>query len=145
MAPGYATARANLGMMFARIGQTDKAVFHLKKVVEGKPDAAEARRNLGHALAEEGDSLEASVQLEKADQLSGGKDSLTLHLLGLVYDDLGRFPESVRAERQALAIAIEQNNPDLIQSINAHLGKMLQMGQPLAPPRPDGVRSPASP
>jgi Flp pilus assembly protein TadD len=145
LAPGYATARANLGMMFARIGQTDKAVFHLKKVVEGKPDAAEARRNLGHALAEEGDSLEASVQLEKADQLSGGKDSLTLHLLGLVYADLGRFPESVRAERQALAIAIEQNNPDLIQSINAHLGKMLQMGQPLAPPRPDGVRSPASP
>ena len=136
LAPGYATARANLGMVLARTGQTDKAVFHLKKVVEDKPDAAEARRNLGHALAEQGDFQEASVQLEKADRLSGGRDPLALHLLGLVYADLGKLPESIRAERQALAIAIEENNPDLTQAINAHLDQMPQVGQPLAPPRP---------
>jgi Flp pilus assembly protein TadD len=136
LAPGYPTARANLGMMLARTGQSDKAVFHLKKVVEGKPDAAEARRNLGHALAEKGDFREASLQLEKADRLSGGKDPLTLHLLGRVYADLGRFPESIQAERRALATAMEQNSPDLIQAINAHLNEMLQVGQPPAPPRP---------
>jgi Flp pilus assembly protein TadD len=135
LAPGYPTARANLGMMLARTGQSDRAVFHLKKVVEGKPDAAEARRNLGHALAEKGDFREASLQLEKADRLSGGKDPLTLHLLGMVYADLGRFPESIQAERKALTIAVEQNNPDLIRDINAHLDKMLQVGKPLAPPR----------
>ena len=136
LAPSYATARANLGTMLARTGQADKAVFHLKKVVEGKPDAADARRDLGHALAEKGDPQEASVQLEKADKLSGGKDALTLHLLGRVYADLGRVPESVQAERRALSVAIGQNNPDLIQAINAHLNQMHQTGQPLAPARP---------
>ena len=72
--PGYVAARSNLGEMLARTGHPEKAVFHLKKVVEGKPDAADARRNLGHALAEKGDFQEASVELEKADKLSGGKD-----------------------------------------------------------------------
>jgi Flp pilus assembly protein TadD len=130
LGPGYTAARANLGMMLARTGQADKAIFHLKKVVEGKPDSAEARRNLGHALAEKGDFQEASVQLEKADKLSGAKDALTLHLLGMVYADLGRLPESEQAERKALTIAGEQNNSDLIQDINAHLEKMLQDAKP---------------
>jgi Flp pilus assembly protein TadD len=134
LGPGYATARANLGMMLARTGQAAKAVFHLRKVAEGKPDAADARRNLGHALAEKGDFKEASVQLEKADRLSGGKDPLTLHLLGRVYADLGRFAESVQAERKALALAIEQNSPDLMQEIGAHLEQMRQAGRPLVPP-----------
>jgi Flp pilus assembly protein TadD len=131
LGPGYATARANLGMMLARTGQANKAIFHLKKVVEGKPEAADARRNLGHALAEKGDFQEASAQLEKGNQLSRGKDPLTLHLLGMVYADLGRFPESVEAERKALAIAGEQNSPDLIEDISAHLDKVLHEAQPV--------------
>jgi Flp pilus assembly protein TadD len=136
LGPSYVTARANLGTMLARTGQTDKAVFHLKKVVEVKPESADARRDLGHALAEKGDFKEASVQLEKANKLSGARDALTLHLLGMVYVDLDRLPESVQAERKALAIAAEQNNPALLQEINDHLEKLLQEAQAVAHPRP---------
>jgi len=136
LGPAYVTARANLGTMLARTGQSGKAVFHLKKVVESRPENADARRDLGHALAEKGDLQEASVQLEKANVLAGAKDALTLHLLGLVYADMGKFPESAQAERKALAIAAERNNLALLEDINAHLDKLLQAGQPVARPRP---------
>jgi Flp pilus assembly protein TadD len=124
LGPTFVTARTNLGMMLARTGQSDKAVPHLKKVVEYTPDSADARRNLGHALAEKEDFQQARVQLEKANQLSGGKDPLTLHLLGMVYADLGKVAESVAAERKALKIAVEQDNLELVGEVNAHLDKM---------------------
>jgi Flp pilus assembly protein TadD len=129
LGPSYTAARANLGMMFARTGQAGKAIVHLKKVVEDKPDAADARRNLGHALAEKGDFQAARAQLEKANSLTHATDALTLHLLGMVCADLGNFAESVDAERKALAIAVEQNNPALIGDIRAHLEKVGQAGQ----------------
>jgi Flp pilus assembly protein TadD len=131
---GYTIARANLGMMLVRIGQTDEAIVHLKRVVEAMPDAADAHRNLGQALADKGAFQAASVQLEQAVKLSGGRDPLTLYLLGRVYADLSRFPEAVRAQRESLTIAIQQNNAWLIQVINAQLDEMLHASQPSAPP-----------
>jgi Flp pilus assembly protein TadD len=127
----YVTAHANLGMMLARTGQSKKAIAPLKKVVELKPEDAEARRNLGHALAENGSFREAAVQLEKAHKLAGDQDCLTLHLLGKVYADLGRIPEALSAERQALKLAIDQNNPALVESINEHLSQLTQGKQPI--------------
>jgi Flp pilus assembly protein TadD len=124
--PEYTIARGNLGMLLARTGQTDKAIVQLKQVVERKPDAAEARRDLGHALADKGRFQEASVQLQEAVKLSGGRDPLTLHLLGRVYADLGRAPQAVEAERQALALATEQKNAALVQLISAHLAGLLR-------------------
>ncbi len=120
----YATAHANLGMMLARTGQSKRAIPPLRKVVELKPEDAEARRNLGHALAENGDFKEAVVQLEKADKLTGGQDPLTVHLLGKVYADLSRIPEAISAERRALKLAVEQNNPMLVQSIREHVDQL---------------------
>jgi predicted Zn-dependent protease len=66
------------------------------------------------------------VQLEEAVKLSGGRDPLTLHLLGRVYADLGRAPQAVEAERQALALATEQKNAALVQLISAHLAGLLR-------------------
>ena len=120
--PAYTIARANLGMLLARMGQTDKAIVHMRKVVEATPNAADAHRDLGHALADKRNFHEACIQLEEAQRLSGGRDALTLHLLGRVYADLGRLPEAVRTQREALAIAVQQNNSALIQLINARLG-----------------------
>jgi Flp pilus assembly protein TadD len=117
----FTVARANLGMVLARTGQTDKAIFHLRKAVEQKPDAADTRRNLGHALATKGSFQEASVQLEEAVKLSGRSDPFALYLLGRVYTDLGKLPQAILVENQALSIAMRQNNSELIQAINAHL------------------------
>jgi Tfp pilus assembly protein PilF len=133
--PGYTIARRNLGLMLARTGQTDEAIFHLEKAVEGGPEAADARMNLGHALAEKRRFQEASIQLEESVRLSGGRNPLALHLLGRVYADLGRAPDAVRVERQALAMAVQGGNAKLIQAINAHLEEMLREQLPLATPR----------
>ena len=127
--PGFTVAHANLGMVLARTGQVDKAIFHLKMVVDSTPDETDARRNLGHALAQKGSFKEARVQLEEAAKLSGGKDPLTLFLLGRVYGDLGNPEEAAQTERRALEVAQEQNNPDLVQAINAHL-EVLKAGRP---------------
>jgi Flp pilus assembly protein TadD len=124
--PGYTVAHANLGMLLARSGQTDKAIVHLKKVVEAKPDAAEAHRDLGHALADKREFQEASVELEEALRLSGGRDALTLHLLGNAYVGLGRLADAVRVQREALAMAAQQNNPRLVPLINASLEQALR-------------------
>jgi Flp pilus assembly protein TadD len=115
-------AHANLGMMLARLGQTDKALVHMRKVAKDKPNAPEAHRDLGHALADKGAYREASVELEEASRLSAGRDPLTLHLLGRVYANLGRATEALRIQREALSIAMQQNNAKLIEIITAQLG-----------------------
>ena len=131
---GYTIARANLGMMLVRAGQTDEAIVHLKKVVEATPDAADAHRNLGQALADKGDLQAASVRLEEAVKLSGGRDPLALYFLARVYADLRRVPEAVQVEGQAYAIAMQQNNVQLMEAINAHREQTHQASRPSAPP-----------
>jgi tetratricopeptide (TPR) repeat protein len=118
---GYTVARANLGMVLARTGQTDKAIVQLKKVMEGMPDGADARRNFGQTLAKMGKFQEASIQLEKAVGLSGGRDPLALFFLGQVYADLGRVEDAIHTERDALSVATEQNNSNLIQAVREYL------------------------
>jgi Flp pilus assembly protein TadD len=93
----------------------------LKKLIEATPDGADVRRDLGHALADKGSFQQASVQLEEANRLSGGRDPLTLHLLGRVYADLGRFAEAAKTQRQALAFATD---PSLVQAISAQLEEL---------------------
>lgn len=132
--PANGVARANLGQVLARTGQTDQAIVHLRRVVEAKPDAADARMNLGHALADKGDFEEASRFLEEAVRLSGGQNPLALHLLGRVYGALGRAPEALRIDRQALAIATYQKNARLIDAINAHLDALLTAQPPASSP-----------
>jgi tetratricopeptide (TPR) repeat protein len=123
--PEFTVARANLGMVLARTGQTDKAIEHMKKVVEEKPDAPEDHRNLGHALATKGAFKEASAHLEEAVRLSGRSDPLALFLLGRVSADLGKRPDAVRYDQEALGIATRQNNAALMQAITAHLRELL--------------------
>ena len=127
--PDYTVAHANLGLLHARMKHPEKAIAHLKRVVEATPDAADARRNLGHALSDVGDLQEASLHLEAAVKLSGGGDPLTLHLLGRVYDNLGRAGEAVQIERMALESALAQNNPTLIRAVKSHLDKLLANGK----------------
>ena len=118
---GYFVARRNLATILARTGQGDKAIVQLKKLVEVKPDAADVRRDLGYALVDKGNFQQASLQLEEANRLLGGRDALTLHLLGRVYADLGRLADALSAQRQALAFATD---PLLVQAISSQLDEL---------------------
>ncbi|MGA2506271.1 MAG: tetratricopeptide repeat protein [Chitinispirillaceae bacterium] len=128
-------ARANLGLILARTGQTDKAILYLRKAAQKIPDTPVIHRNLGHALLVKGNFQEAGVELQEAVRLSGGKEPLALYLLGSAYEGLGKSSEAVETERQALAVATEQKDYKLIQSIVAHL-KSLEPRQSAAPKRP---------
>ena len=55
-----------LGMIYASQTQNDKAIEHLKTAVEIKPQLAEARINLGAALARAGKFEWAAEQFRKA-------------------------------------------------------------------------------
>lgn len=117
----YDIARRNLATLLARTGQIDKAIVHLDKLVERKPDSADIRRDLGHALVDKRRFQQASLQLEEANKLSGGRDPITLHLLGRAYADLGRRADALTAQRQALALATE---PTLLREISAQLAQL---------------------
>ena len=118
---GSAIARANLGLVLAHTGRTDKAIFHLRKAAKQIPDTPVVHRNLGHALLVKGDFQEASVELEEAVRLSAGEEPLSLFFLGRAYEGLGRSSEASEILRHALAIATEQKDSELMQSISAHL------------------------
>jgi Flp pilus assembly protein TadD len=128
--PTYTVARANLGMLLAKAGQPERAIVHLKKLVEAKPDSPEAHRDLGHALADVRDFHEAGRQLEEAVKLSGGREPFALHLLGRVYADLGRLPEAGAMQAQALTLANEQHDVQLVAAISEYLDKTPQLQAP---------------
>jgi tetratricopeptide (TPR) repeat protein len=121
---GYTPAHENLRIFLTHTGQTDKAIVHLKKVVEARPDSADVRRILGHAFLDKGDLREAGNQLEEAARLAGGKDPLTLHLLGRVYAGIGRIQDGIRLQKEAFSIAKRQKNSSVIQLINKHMASL---------------------
>ncbi len=119
--PEHAGAHSNLGAILAQQGRIDLAIPHLQKAVELKPDVAAAQKNLGLALANKGRFEEATRHLEQAVKLSGGRDPEVLDMLGRAYAELGRFPEAVQIERQALAIAAQQKNYQLVEALKARI------------------------
>jgi len=119
--PGHTGARSNLGAILAQQGKIDLAIPHLQKAVELNPDVASAQKNLGLALATKGRFEEAAGHLEEAVKLSNGRDPEVLDLLGRTYAELGRFQEAVQVERQALAIASQQNNHPMAQALKARI------------------------
>ena len=73
-------------------------------------------------MAQRRDFAPAAVVFEKAVELSGGQDWRCLDMLAGIYDALGRSGEAVRTERQALNLAIEQNNQALEKHLESNLG-----------------------
>jgi hypothetical protein len=61
--------------------------------------------------------------LEQAVKRSGGRDPEVLDMLSRAYAELGRFPEAVQIERQALAIASQQKNYPLAEALKARIAQ----------------------
>ncbi len=79
------------------------------------------KRTSGWPLRTKGRFEEATRSLEQAAKLSGGRDPGVLDLLGRAYAELGRFPEAVETERQALAIATQQKNFQLVEALKGRI------------------------
>src|SRR5208283_3740618 len=59
----------NLGNTLLQKGKVDEAIAHYQKVLQIKPDSAEAHYNLGNALLKKGSPDEAIAHYQKALQI----------------------------------------------------------------------------
>ena len=118
LSPNYAEAHSNLGTALAQQGRLDQALPHLRKAVQFAPEDANARRNLALALFMTGKPAEAVPHAELAVKLTAGKDPTMLSLLGRLYAETGRMPDALRTARQALSIATQRNDRELVQELN---------------------------
>lgn len=72
--------------------------------------------NLAFVLESRGDFASAISPLEKALALSGSKDGRCLAELAKVYEKTGRTAEAIPVARQALDLAVKQNNQQVART-----------------------------
>jgi Flp pilus assembly protein TadD len=77
-------------------------------------------------LVKDGAFAEAIPHLEKAAQLSNGKDWRCLAMLGTAYDNTGQPEKAKQAVEQALDLAEKDNNADLVKTLRATLERYRQ-------------------
>ena len=121
LSPEYAEAHSNLGTALAQKDRLDQAIVHLRKAVEYAPGDATARRKLALALYMNGNVNEALPHAEQAVKDSGGEDLTLLSLLARVYAQMGRIPDAVRIARQALSLATQHNDREMIEEFQSLL------------------------
>jgi tetratricopeptide (TPR) repeat protein len=103
LAPDFAVAHMNLGLIQVSIGDFDEGMVALRKAVELAPDNVAARYNLGFALLGTRQLLDALTQLLKARELDPG-DVDVLSALGLAQLGLGDVSASIATHRKALEL-----------------------------------------
>ena len=105
-------------MVAEKMDRLDEMERLLRRVIELKPDSAQAHNALGYSLADRSQRLpEARVLIRRALELSSGDPFIT-DSLGWVEYRLGELAEATRLLRQAYAA-----RPDV--EIGAHLGEVL--------------------
>jgi Flp pilus assembly protein TadD len=145
--PHNAAAHNNLAVAYLQRGDFADAIAHLRTALHLDPRNEAIRTNLGAAidrlvgsrpsdvallnnvawwLATDADTAvrngKAAVQLaERAVQVCNGRAPAVLGTLAAAYAEAGRFPEAVQTARQALDLAVKQNNQALAESIKAKI------------------------
>ena len=116
--PEYAEAQTNLGTALAQQGQLDRALPHLRIAVDRAPGDANANRNLALALLMTNKPAEALRFAQQAVQLSSAKDPTMLSLLSRIYAETGDRTGALRSARQALTLATQHHDRELVQELN---------------------------
>ncbi len=116
--PDHLDLLYDLAMVAERLQKIDVLESSLRRVIQLKPDHAQAYNALGYTLADRNERLpEAKQYVEKALKLSPG-DAFILDSLGWVHYRMGNNKEGLEFLQQAFA-----QRPD--PEIAAHLGEVL--------------------
>ncbi len=108
----------DLAMVAEKLDKVDEAESRLKRLVELKPDDAQALNALGYTIVDRTPRTDEGLALiEKAHKLSP-RDPFILDSLGWAFYRMGKLDEAERYLRQAL-----EGRPDA--EIAAHLGEVL--------------------
>lgn len=121
LAPKNADGHNIYGVILARQGKLDLAIVELQKAVDLAPRSAESHYNLGRAFAASSRFTDALPQFESAANLSGGKEPSILQMLAAMYSETGKYQQAVTVAQQALALAEQQQNTDLVTALRGNI------------------------
>ena len=116
----------HLAVSLALNGDSDGAIEQLSKAIAVDPGSVEYRFNIAYVLESRGDFVGAIPPLEKAVALSRGKDWRCLAELAKVYDKAGRTADAIPAVRQALDLAVKQNDQQVVATLQDALNHYQQ-------------------
>jgi len=103
LTPKSALVHNNLGTEYDQLGELDKAVEHLRKSIEYKPNYADAHGNLGSVLASLGKVDEAMSHFRHALKIKPN-DAESHYNLGLALSEQGKFEQAISHYYEALRL-----------------------------------------
>ncbi len=136
IAPDYAPAHYNLGIVENQAGNVDSAVTHVMEAIKLKPDYEQAKRGLHVILYEAGHKANAEKEYAKSNDYfqkflsttsaeGEYKGAVTdaLSKVAFNYFSLKNYPDSTEYFKKCLAIpALETEKPDLYANCYYFLG-----------------------
>jgi tetratricopeptide (TPR) repeat protein len=140
--PNFAAGHENLGYAFYLQGKFAESLAHLRLALEADPDRVSDLNLAASLLATCPDSslrngADALAFADRAQTLTHGQDAAILDTLSAAYAEAGRFPNAIEVEQQAIAVATQQGNAVLTNTLRAHLTRY-EANAPLREP-PDPV------
>ncbi len=137
--PDSPETRVNLGGAFLLQKQYQAAVAQLREALRLEPDRVPVLNNLAWILATCPDlkvrnGAEAVQLAERAVRLSGGGDPVLLDTLGAAYAEAGRYADSVRTARRAMALATQHRDSALAAALETRIG-LYESNQPFHTPK----------
>ena len=132
MAPDFPDAHSYLGVALAKMGRFDEAIAQLQAAISLVPTSVEYRFNLGSVLLLRHDYPAAIDAFQKSVELSDSKDPRCLAALADAYHQAGQSTAAVQAAQQALALAVQNHDDALQQSLRDALA-LYQQSPPESP------------
>ena len=133
LAPDFVEGYYYLGAIYATSGRLKDANAQWRHLLELQPGHVLALNSLARLLATAPDAAlrngaEAVGLAERAARLSGGREPVLLDTLAAAYAEAGRFPDAARTERQALDLAGQTQNPQMMERLKSRLS-LYESGQ----------------
>ncbi len=121
-------------MLASKQGKTSEAVAHYRMALRMEPDSVEALNNLAWILATNPDGqvrngTEAVRLAERANELSGGTNTLVTGTLAAAYAESGHFAEAVSSANQAIQTA-ERGGNQRLAATNRRLLELYRANRP---------------
>lgn len=138
--PRSADAWANLGLACFRAGECKEAIDSWQQSLAIKPDQQLVQNNLARLLATATDAslrdgAKAVALAAQANQSSGGGNPVILQTLAAAYAEAGSYELAVAAARQALELAVAQNDGKLAATLKKEISSYETKVPPSNEPR----------
>ena len=126
VAPRNALVHDQLGTVLYLVGRLDQAVEEFRQTLRLQPGAPQSMSHLALLLASRPaasgpERAEAVALAERAERLSGGRDSSILETLAIAYAASGQPGRAAAVERRALALVEATADPGTLREVRAAL------------------------